>query len=80
MNVSPPPYKSDFTQDEYTWQQWFLALYNQVKGVSTIVRQASDPTVAQIDKNEWLVVKNTTSGALKLWANDNGTLKSVTLT
>jgi hypothetical protein len=38
-----------------------------------------NPTVDNLDLNYWTVWKNTATGAVKLWANDNGTLKSVTL-
>lgn len=39
-----------------------------------------DPTTDNIPDGENRVWKNTTSGDLKLFANDGGTLKSVTLT
>lgn len=41
---------------------------------------SGDPTSTEIASGKWMVWKNTTSGDLKLWANDGGTLKSVTLT
>ena len=41
--------------------------------------QSADPTTSDIPSGRTRMVKNTTSGALKLWANDGGTLKSVTL-
>lgn len=41
---------------------------------------ASDPTATEIPAGFVKLYKNTTSGVLKLWANDGGTLKSVTLT
>jgi len=40
---------------------------------------AGDPTAAELAAGKVRVWKNTTSGAVKLWANDGGTLKSVTL-
>lgn len=41
---------------------------------------SADPTTTDIPTGYTMLVKNTTSGVLKLWANDGGTLKSVTLT
>lgn len=41
---------------------------------------AADPTTADIGDGVFQVFKNTTSGTLKLWANDGGTMKSVALT
>lgn len=48
--------------------------------VLTIQSGAADPTGTDIPDGEFRVWKNTTSGVLKLWANDGGALKSVTLT
>ncbi len=80
MKVAPLTNKHNFVDDVYSWQQWFVSLFNQVSTISKITRQGFDPTTSQIAENEWLVVKNTTTGVLKLWANDGGTLKSVALT
>jgi hypothetical protein len=41
---------------------------------------AADPTSTEIPAGFVKLYKNTGSGVLKLWANDGGTLKSVTLT
>ena len=49
------------------------ASFNETLTLST------DPGVNDIPANTWRVVKNSTSGSLKLWANDGGTLKSVVL-
>lgn len=43
------------------------------------ISQAADPTTVQLVSGRWNIYKNTTSGLVKLWANDGGTLKSVTL-
>ena len=40
---------------------------------------SSDPTTLDLVSGSASIYKNTTSGALKLWANDGGTMKSVTL-
>jgi hypothetical protein len=52
----------------------------RVSATMTITSSAVNPTTTDIPSNTWALYKNTSSGALKLWANDGGTLKSVTLT
>lgn len=42
--------------------------------------KAGDLVVGDLAAGQWTVSKNTTSGALKVVANDGGTIKSVTLT
>lgn len=42
--------------------------------------KASDPVAADIPSGFGALYKNTTSGVVKLWVNDGGTFKSVTLT
>lgn len=54
-------------------------LQGQITGVATIGNMAGDPTGSELAAGKVRVWKNTTSGAVKLWANDSGTLKSVTL-
>lgn len=38
-----------------------------------------DPTTSDIPPGQWRVWKNTSTGAVKLWVNDAGTLKSVAI-
>ena len=45
----------------------------------TLTTNASDPTSSDITAGFFAMWKNSTSGALKLWANDGGTMRSVTL-
>jgi hypothetical protein len=58
----------------------------QVTSVGTInqfltwTSQAADPVAGDITAGTAKLYKNTTSGLVKLWVNDGGTLKSVTLT
>jgi hypothetical protein len=40
---------------------------------------ASDPTTTTLTTGNWQVYRNTTSGTIRLWANNNGTLVSVAL-
>jgi hypothetical protein len=46
----------------------------------TEISQSADPTTSQIPSGKFMVIKNTTSGAVKLWVNDGGTMKSVAMT
>jgi hypothetical protein len=48
-------------------------------GVINYTSAASDPTTTTITNGNWQVHRNTTSGVVKLWANNNGTLVSVAL-
>jgi len=41
--------------------------------------QAADPTTANLVSGYWQVYRNTTTGVVKLWANNNGTMVSVAL-
>jgi hypothetical protein len=40
---------------------------------------AADPTTTDVPSTRCRVIKNTTTGVVKLWLNDGGTLKSVTI-
>jgi hypothetical protein len=61
--------------------QYHLSSTEQARVTATVAinSQTTDPTTAQIPAGNWALYKNTTSGALKLWANDGGTMKTVTL-
>lgn len=47
--------------------------------VAGVITKASDPTTADIVAGTWALYKNTTSGAVRLWTNDGGTMKSTIL-
>lgn len=47
---------------------------------TTVISLAANPTAANIATQQWAIYKNTTTGQVRLWANDGGTLKSVLLT
>ncbi len=49
-------------------------------GAEGLQSKAGDPTTTEVAASKVRVYKNTTSGAVKLWVNDAGTLKSVALT
>jgi hypothetical protein len=46
---------------------------------SNYVSAAADPTTTSLTSGNWQVHRNTTSGVVKLWANNNGTLVSMAL-
>lgn len=46
---------------------------------TTVLSLSSDPTASEIGASQWALYKNTTSGEVRLWANDSGTMKSVLL-
>lgn len=48
-------------------------------GQLTVQSKASDPTTSDISASQAAVYKNTTTGLVKLWTNDGGTMKSVIL-
>lgn len=48
-------------------------------GLLTMTSQSADPSTSDITAGTAKLYKNTTSGTVKLWVNDGGTMKSVTL-
>jgi hypothetical protein len=80
--ISPVPVNSP--QGSYVWQDWLnklrQATNSALNGIFSGNSATSDPTVADIPAGYFALYKNTTSSTVKLWYNDNGTLKSVTLT
>lgn len=61
-------------------QQGRFLSAGQYERVTSVIQLATDPTTTEIGTNQWAIYKNTTSGNVKLWANDGGTMKSVLLT
>tara|TARA_R110000868_G_scaffold85636_2_gene240727 strand:- start:53 stop:439 length:387 start_codon:yes stop_codon:yes gene_type:complete len=51
----------------------------RVTRTMTMQSKAGDPVLADITAGDWVLYKNTTSGLVKLWVNDGGTLKSTLL-
>jgi len=46
---------------------------------TSVISKAGAPVAADIAASQWAVYKNTSSGEVRLWANDAGTMKSVLL-
>jgi hypothetical protein len=59
-----------------TWNQDTTGSSNLL----AVQSKSSDPTTSDIAASKAAVYKNTTTGLVKLWANDGGTMKSVLLT
>lgn len=74
-NRFDPPQHDDSLSP--VWNQWFLSVYNTISFFKT---KAGIPTAADIPPGGMAVYKDTSGGSLKLYANDGGTIKSVTLT
>ena len=55
------------------------ALQGSLTAIQNIRSKAGDPTASDLPAGQVGAWKNTTSGTVKLWANDGGTLKSTTL-
>ena len=75
--VPPPPQGGD--NEDVAWQQFYSMLRKQANE-PTFYAQSTDPGTAGVKSGTWSVWLNTTSNVLKLWANFNGTMRSVTLT
>lgn len=72
-----PPSPSRADPGSFLWTSW----NNQLRrAVQYFYVRSSPPTVDQIPPGQWALFKDTTSGTLKIYANDGGTIKSVTLT
>ena len=46
---------------------------------SAITEIAANPTTADVAINTWAIFRNTSTGAVELWANNNGTMVKVAL-
>lgn len=75
--VPPPPLGAPFDGGE--WAQFFELLRKQVNA-PVFYAQPTDPGTTGVPSGTWSVWLNTTSGTMKVWANQNGVLKSTTLT
>ncbi len=63
------------------FQNWLVDVNRQL----TMVTSSVNPTTNDVAVNSWIIWKNTNGGGagvpqVRLWVNDNGTMKSVTLT
>lgn len=75
--VPPPPLSAEWGED--VWKQFFELLRKQTNA-PVFYAQTTDPGTAGVPSGTWAVWKNTTTGDVKLWINDGGVMKSVTIT
>lgn len=75
--VPPVPYGVDF--DDSATKQFLEVLRKQVNQ-PVFYSQTTDPGTAGVPNGSWSIWKNTTSGTVKLWLNDGGVMRSVTIT
>jgi hypothetical protein len=74
-----PPVPQDVDFDEDVVKQWMEEVRRQIN-TPNFYSQSTDPGTTGVPNGTWSVWKNTTSGLVKVWANDGGVMKSVTLT
>ena len=75
--IPPVPLTSD--QRGFVWSNWFFQIRNYLNAPKNQTK-AGLPTTSDIANGTWAVYKDTSGGTVRLWTNDNGTMKSVTLT
>lgn len=75
--VPPIPTESDF--NDPVWIQFFEIVRRQINSPPFAI-STTDPGTSGVPNGTWGMWKNTTSGIIKLWVNDGGVMKSVTLT
>jgi hypothetical protein len=75
--IPPVPGNDDVT--DASWQQFCEKLRKQ-SNAPVFFAQTTDPGTGGVPSGTWAVWKNTTSGIVKLWVNDGGIMKSVTIT
>lgn len=75
--IPPVPQGSDLDSVEFSM---FLEYVRNQVNHPVMYAGTTDPGVGGVPNGTWAVWKNTTSGIVKVWANDGGVMKSVTLT
>lgn len=75
--IPPVPTNADFADP--VWQQFFELVRKQINA-PVFFAQATDPGTTGVQSGTWSIWKNTTSGIVKLWLNDGGVMRSVTIT
>jgi hypothetical protein len=64
-------------ETSFELQNWFKDTFTQITQFRT---KAGIPTATDIPPGFFAIYKDTSGGTLKIYANDGGTIKSVTLT
>lgn len=80
--VPPAPLGAEPTANE--WAFWFELVKNNLNvlypNLGRVTESTVNPTTTDIKVGETAVWKNLTTNTLRIWTNDNGVLKGVTLT
>lgn len=74
--IPPVPQNEDVT--DAAWQQFCEKLRKQTNA-PVFYSQSTNPGTTGVPSGTWSLWKNTTTGELRLWANDGGVMKSVLL-
>lgn len=75
--VPPSPHAG--TVESREWLQWF-ELVRKALNTPPIIEKNGNPVATDIPAGTWAVWKNTATNTVRVWANNNGTLVSATLT
>lgn len=74
--ITPPPHDDSVS---FAWQDWFKSIYNAFNTPQYKIL-VGIPNTTEIPAGYWGIYKDSSGGTLKIYANDNGTIKSVALT
>lgn len=80
MTIRLPPFPSRSESSEFGYIDWNNRVSTTLSGINVSKTKAGVPTTTDIPQGQWAVYKDTSGGTIKLYANDGGTIKSVTLT
>lgn len=75
--IPPVPLGEDV--ESTAFQQW-MEYVRKAINEPPVFQSTINPTAADIPSGTWIVWKNTSLGQVRIWTNDGGVLKSVTLT
>lgn len=65
------------SKQEILVDAWFQGVTERLR----FAEGPTDPLASTVTKGQWIIWKNTTTNEIRLWVNDNGTMKkSVALT
>lgn len=60
--------------------EYYHLTNTQYLRATSVISKAGFPTTSDIAASQWAVYKDTSGGTVRLWTNDAGVMKSVTLT
>ncbi len=70
-----PPAPISANIGDFIWKAWFDQIgssFNSIGGY--LIRSPTDPIAADIPVDGWALYKNTSTGVISIWVNDNGTI------